>query len=65
MAVIDEEDKEKMENTKHSFITNFIKPLFACFLRTCFNVTLFLHLSNSVNVSNKVYKMCWEYLARN
>jgi hypothetical protein len=64
MSVIDQEDKVRMEDTKHSFITNFIKLLFALSLRPCFNVTLFLHPSNSVNASNKVDKMSYKYLAR-
>jgi hypothetical protein len=57
MAILDQEDKGKTENSKESFITNLISPLFACFLRNCFNVTLLPRLSNSVKLSNKVYKM--------
>jgi hypothetical protein len=34
MALIDQEDKGKKENSKESFITNFNTPLFACFYAT-------------------------------
>ena len=56
MALMDQEDKGKKENSKESFITNFSKPLFVCFLRNCFNVILFPHLSNTVIPSDKVHK---------
>jgi hypothetical protein len=32
MALIDQGDKEKKENSKESFITNFSKPLFATYV---------------------------------
>jgi hypothetical protein len=51
MALVDQENEGKKENSKESLITNFNKPLFACFLRNCSKLTLFLRLSSIVTLS--------------
>ena len=55
MALIDQEDKGKKEKSKESFIINFNKQLFACFLCNCFKVTLFLRLSSILFLSKEGY----------
>ena len=53
MALIDQGNIWKKENSKESFISNFSKSLFVCFLCNCLKVTLFQRLSNIVILSIK------------
>jgi hypothetical protein len=51
MALVDQEDKGKKENSKESLITNFNKPQFSCLLYNFPKVTLFSSLSTIVILS--------------
>jgi len=52
MALIDQEDKGKKENSEKPFITNFNMPLFACFYVTV--STLHYSCLSSTGILSKI-----------